>query len=314
MGKKIDKVCEWLVNIANDNSHGYSQDKNRRWNNPDFDCSSLIIYGWREIGGLPLKSTFTGNMRSDFVKNGFKAIKYQKSIPLLKGDILLNEQHHVVTYLGDGTIVHASSSETGGKFGKPGDQTGGEICIRSMYDYKYGWDYILRYAEDDEPTTGNPYKEPTSTLSIGSKGPRVSWLQWELVQKGYNLQIDGDFGKLTKAALIDFQKKAFPNQPNEWDGICGPKTRAALKGNTISVPEKPKNPYSHNNKLILKRGSKNESVRWLQWELNQRGNYGLAIDGSFGPATAKALADWQSKNGLVADSICGSKTFAKLES
>ena len=35
MGKKIDRACEWLVNIANDNSHGYSQDKTRRWGCPE---------------------------------------------------------------------------------------------------------------------------------------------------------------------------------------------------------------------------------------------------------------------------------------
>ena len=74
MGKKIDRACEWLVSIANDDSHGYSQDKNRRYNNPDFDCSSLIIYCWREIIGLPLKSSFTGDMRAD-IKSLFHWLK-----------------------------------------------------------------------------------------------------------------------------------------------------------------------------------------------------------------------------------------------
>ena len=317
MGKKIDRACEWLVSIANDDSHGYSQDKNRRWNNPDFDCSSLIIYCWREIIGLPLKSTFTGDMRADFVKNGFKAIKYQKTIPLVKGDILLNEVHHVVTYLGDGRIVHASSSETGGKTGKPGDQTGGELCVRSMYDYKYGWDYILRYAEDIEEVSGNPYKEPTSTLSIGSTGVGCYWLQWELNEAGASLQLDGDFGKLTKAALIDFQKKAFPNQPNEWDGILGPKSRAALKSNTVSVPEKPKNPYTRPTRLI-KLNCKGDDVKYCQYLLNQKDNANLVIDGSFGKLSKQATINFQKRafpnQPNEHDGVIGSKTLKALES
>lgn len=314
MGTKIDKVCEWLVNIANDNSHGYSQDSKKRWLSPDVDCSSFVILAW-ENNGVPVRSkygaSFTGDMRVAFIKAGFKAIKYQKSIPLLKGDILLNEEHHVVTYLGDGTIVHASRSESGGKYGREGDNDGKEVCIRSLYTPSYGWDFILRYPED-ATTSGNPYKEPTSTLSMGSKGVGVSWLQWELNEAGASLQLDGDFGKLTKSALIDFQKAV----GIEVDGICGPKTRAALKGNTVSVPEKPKNPYARPARA-LRQGCKGEDVKYIQWLLNQKNNAGLQIDGSFGPATASAVYNFQKKafpnNSSEWDKIVGTNTLNALE-
>lgn len=312
MGQTINKVCDWLVNIANDNSHGYSQDANRRWLNPDVDCSSFIILAW-ENQGFPVKSkygaTYTGNMRQAFVKAGFKAIPYKKGMQLIKGDILLNETHHVVTYLGNNTVVHASSSENGGKYGTKGDQTGKEVCTRSFYDPSYGWQYVLRYEEQGE---GNPYPMPTSLISFGSTGDGVRWIQYELNEAGASLQIDGDFGKATKQALLDFQKVV----GIEADAVCGAITRQKLienKSKVIGVePAKPKNPYNHQ-QITLKKGSQNESVKWLQWELNQRGNYGLVIDGIFGNATAKALADWQSKNGLVADSVCGKLTRAKLE-
>lgn len=314
MGQKINKVCDWLVNIANDNSHGYSQDANKRWLNPDVDCSSFIILAWENaVSGFPVKSkygaTYTGNMKQAFVKAGFKAIPYKKGMSLIKGDILLNETHHVVTYLGNNTIVHASSSETGGKYGKNGDSTGKEVCTRSFYEPSYGWQYVLRYEEQGE---GNPYPMPTSLISFGSTGDGVRWIQYELNEAGASLQLDGDFGKLTKQALLDFQKAV----GIEADAICGAITRQKLIENKTKVigvePSKPKNPYNHQ-QITLKKGSQNESVKWLQWELNQRGNYGLVVDGIFGNATAKALADWQSKNGLVADSVCGKLTRTKLE-
>ena len=51
------------------------------------------------------------------------------------------------------------------------------------------------------------------------------WLQFELVESGYKLTIDGDFGKKTDDALRKFQKSAKLDQ----DGKCGPLTRKALK-------------------------------------------------------------------------------------
>ncbi len=39
-------------------------------------------------------------------------------------------------------IGHASKSETGGITGTAGDQTGGEVCVRTWWDY--GWDIVIR--------------------------------------------------------------------------------------------------------------------------------------------------------------------------
>ena len=80
-----------------------------------------------------------------------------------------------------------------------------------------------------EKKTGNPYAEPTKNIRLNSKGNDVRWLQYELNQHGHRLIVDGDAGNATIEALIKFQKKAFPNDPKEWDGICGPLTRAMLK-------------------------------------------------------------------------------------
>ena len=78
------------------------------------------------------------------------------------------------------------------------------------------------------PVNGNPYREPIITLRYNSKGNPVRWLQVELNRRGYRLLVDGKFGLKTLEAVKSFQKTAFPDQPDEWDGIVGIKTRTAL--------------------------------------------------------------------------------------
>jgi len=80
-----------------------------------------------------------------------------------------------------------------------------------------------------EKKTGNPYPEPNKSLKHGSRGNGVRWLQFELNRHGAKLIVDGDFKDETQKALIAYQQTAFPNAPNEWDAICGPKTIASLR-------------------------------------------------------------------------------------
>lgn len=73
----------------------------------------------------------------------------------------------------------------------------------------------------------NPYKEPTSDIRKGGKGDGVKWIQWELAEAGYNIEIDGSFGPATDNAVRDFQKKS----GLKVDGWVGKNTRAKLKAN-----------------------------------------------------------------------------------
>lgn len=69
------------------------------------------------------------------------------------------------------------------------------------------------------------------TLRRGSQGDEVADLQMLLNSKfGYDLDVDGNFGKATETAVKDFQKKHGLTA----DGVVGPKTWAALgvSGNT----------------------------------------------------------------------------------
>jgi hypothetical protein len=65
---------------------------------------------------------------------------------------------------------------------------------------------------------------------------------------------------------------------------------------------------------VLKRGSKDDTVEAMQGLLLGYG-YNLGskgIDGSFGPATERALKEYQAKNGLAVDGSCGRKTWNSL--
>ena len=63
---------------------------------------------------------------------------------------------------------------------------------------------------------------------------------------------------------------------------------------------------------FLKRGMSGHDVAELQEELKKIGLYDIVIDGSFGPATEKAVRDFQSSNNLVVDGIVGPATVAKF--
>ena len=61
----------------------------------------------------------------------------------------------------------------------------------------------------------------------------------------------------------------------------------------------------------IRYGEKGARVTWLQTALNVKG-YGLKADGIFEQTTLAALLQFQGKNGLKVDGICGPKTISKL--
>lgn len=72
-----------------------------------------------------------------------------------------------------------------------------------------------------------------------------------------------------------------------------------------------KNPYNLS-KRIIKFGDKGESVKWVQWQLNQHGA-SLTVDGIFGKQTKLSVLLFQGDHGLIADGIVGPKTIAALQ-
>ena len=93
---------------------------------------------------------------------------------------------------------------------------------------------------------GNDWAVPDvpSTLRRGSKGDAVIQLQNELVRRGYDIGpcgVDGGYGRATEAAVKSFQR----DNGLVVDGVCGPKTYAALESSpatqlyTVHIPMLP---------------------------------------------------------------------------
>lgn len=208
---QIDKYVTWALNIANDDTHGYSQVN--RWS-PDYDCSSFVISAL-EYAGFRIKSnggSYTGNLMSALLRCGFKLVQDKT---LQRGDILLTHtdaRQHTAIYVGEMLIVHAR-----GASGHPesGDQTGTEICMSSYYPFEMTFRYPLKEKIEEVTTV------EMKVVNWGCTGHEVKVLQLTLNQFGnFFLEVDGIAKDKTIQALKIYQRK----NNLVVDGICGQNT------------------------------------------------------------------------------------------
>lgn len=151
----IDRACDFMWTACEDWDLGY--DQYQRWNvwdGGECDCSSLVITALREAGFDTGDATYTGNMSDELCARGWERLDPDID-QCRRGDILLNDLCHVCMVIdGEGwgaTIAQASIDERGrASGGQSGDQTGGETNTKPVYEYRRGWDCILRYTGADE--------------------------------------------------------------------------------------------------------------------------------------------------------------------
>lgn len=205
-----EAAVQWAVGIANDQSHGYSQQN--RWG-PDYDCSSLALSAYKQAG-VPIdfnKVCYTGNMQN-LLQYGFKDVT--KSVNLVtekglqRGDILWwhssGTSGHTAIYIGNHQIVHARGQSYGSP--KTGDQ-GSEIAVTAYY--RGSWQHVYRYVGGGTATTPTPAptvkRYPVSAqmpiIMHGSTGKIVK--VWQII---VGVEPDGEFGRETLAATLAFQR------------------------------------------------------------------------------------------------------------
>jgi peptidoglycan hydrolase-like protein with peptidoglycan-binding domain len=125
---------------------------------------------------------------------------------------------------------------------------------------------------------------------------QVPGVQVALYRYGhYKGEIDGIAGPMTRRAIRNFQR-------SKGLGVVGPRTRAAF-GRRFGGPVF--------GARLIKRGQVGFDVSVLQFLLVRRG-LPLSLDGSFGPATERAVRRFQRRAGLVSDGIVGRRTRAAL--
>ena len=153
------------------------------------------------------------------------------------------------------------------------------------------------------------------TLKKGAKGSEVKKLQQRLKELGYyKYGIDSSYGDRTVEAVKAFQKKNGLTQ----DGVAGAATLKKLNASSAigandktekeEAKEEPKDDGS------LKKGSKGDAVKKVQQRLKELGYYSSSCDGDYGDRTVTAVKEFQKKNGLTADGVCGESTLKKLNS
>lgn len=122
----------------------------------------------------------------------------------------------------------------------------------------------------------------------GSSGEDVRTVQYLLNAHGQAVTADGAFGGTTRAAVQDFQTARHLTA----DGIVGDRTWQALL-----VP--------------VSAGANPALGHAVQGQLRKNG-WRLAVDGSFGPATTRAVRDFQSARHLAVDGTVGPATWLSL--
>ena len=140
----IQKAVDFMIRMANDDTHGYDQ-ANR--NGPDYDCSSLVATALYNAGFAVQPTSWTGNLEQQLRKCGFGGCNK----PWKAGDIHLSTLNHVCMSVDESNIAEASINEKGTvSGGQSGDQTGNEIHVIPYYNYPSGWDVHLRYYGENE--------------------------------------------------------------------------------------------------------------------------------------------------------------------
>ena len=346
------KLADFMRKVANNPYVGYDkQNRNSllqyarnvgydpsKINTPcEGDCSSTVTVGCIYAGLQEEQLVINGNcattrtLRNLLKNTGMVDIYMEKDYTaktdnLLVGDILLSEGHHVAVVVQTDGGAEMETSDKGIQFLKAregvhnrayklaGEQyytigvghtydpaiTGNTVWTDAQVDAALKKDlkkfegFVLEYV--NIPLTQNQFDALVSYTFNRGKGGMKQLSENSHTVREYGENIVKYWGSATqyKDALI---KRRTLEQDLFMNGNYG----SQKKGNPYTEPAK-----------AIKLGSKGDGVKWLQYELNRKG-YILNTDGDAGNLTIGALMDYQKKNNLVVDGVCGTLTKAALK-
>jgi hypothetical protein len=180
------------------------------------DCSGLIA-GYR---GINIGS-------SQLYQKALKRMPIQDIDKFARG-VVLWKSGHVSIYIGIENGIPQCIEAKGIHYGTIKSPVAETNWVYGLTFQDMEYDYSTAVAGTSKKE--NPYEEPPELLSyqksqVTHVRDSVKWLQWELNEAGYVLDIDGMFGVKTKKALGLFQQSC----KIECDYILGPITRQYLK-------------------------------------------------------------------------------------
>ena len=210
-----------------DSSRAQGRTYGRKWiGHTVADCSGLFSWAFKKLGGTMYHGSDTMYRKYCVNKGELCKGKRTDQGTLKPGTAVFvwngSSYSHVGLYAGDGIVIEAMGTLNGVTTTKvsAGKWTHwGELA---------GIDYVN--ACNEQLTMNNEQlKKPTipKTVRKGSKGDAVKEMQSLLQRLEYDLGpcgVDGDFGRMTERAVKAFQQ----DHGLKVDGICGPKTFAAL--------------------------------------------------------------------------------------
>jgi Putative peptidoglycan binding domain/CHAP domain len=193
----------------------------------------------------------------------------------------------------DGRIICLEGNTNGA-----GGRTGGMVMRHHRRSGIVGYGMIAYKGGSAAPApTPAPGKR---TLKQGMRGADVK--EWQKFLQDMKLlpagNLDGVFGPKTADATKKWQRQLKIAD----DGIVGPGTRKATDDLFKYLLATNKN----QSRPTIKQGSRGGDVTYLQSKL------GIKQDGVFGPATKRAVINFQRRKKLNADGIVGPKTWRAL--
>ncbi len=172
-------------------------------------------------------------------------------------------------------------------------------------------DGMVGLGPNANPNQTTVAKSNPDELQQGSRGDRVIALQQQLQALNlYNGSIDGDFGPMTEAALVQFQRSYGLVQT----GVFGQLERQVI---ATAQPEQrqpgiggPADSVIKRNQLTL--GDAGEDVKLLQARLRELRHFDSAPTGYFGDVTKYAVKSFQTASSIAPSGVADTTTLRAL--